>query len=77
LGRDGRGGTGAGSGAVEAVGRAECRPSGRQATHEVAAPRRSRRARKRTAVESGAARGAAEVRETSLGWNPGGTAGAG
>jgi hypothetical protein len=27
-------------------------------------------------VESGAARGAAEVRETALGWNPGGTAGA-
>jgi hypothetical protein len=27
-------------------------------------------------VESGAARGAAEVRETSLGWNPGGTVGA-
>jgi hypothetical protein len=27
-------------------------------------------------VESDAARGAAEVRETSLGWNPGGTAGA-
>jgi hypothetical protein len=26
------------------------------------------------AVESGAARGAAEVRETSLGWNPDGTA---
>jgi hypothetical protein len=27
-------------------------------------------------VESGAARGTAEVRETSLGWNTGGTAGA-
>jgi hypothetical protein len=29
---------------------AECRPSGRQATHEVAAPRRPRRVRKRTSV---------------------------
>jgi hypothetical protein len=29
---------------------AECRPSGRQATHEVAAPRRPRRARERTSV---------------------------
>jgi hypothetical protein len=28
-------------------------------------------------VESGAAHGAAESRETALGWNPGGTAGAG
>jgi hypothetical protein len=28
------------------------------------------------AVESGAARGVAEVCETSLGWNPGGTIGA-
>jgi hypothetical protein len=28
------------------------------------------------AVESGAARGAVEVRETSLGWNHGGTVGA-
>jgi hypothetical protein len=29
---------------------AECRPSGRQATHEVVAPRRPRRARERTSV---------------------------
>jgi hypothetical protein len=32
----------------------ECRPSGRQTTHEVAAPRRPRRARERTLVPRGA-----------------------
>jgi hypothetical protein len=33
---------------------AECRPSARQATHEVAAPRRPHRARERTSVPRGA-----------------------
>jgi hypothetical protein len=72
---------------------AECRPSVRQVTHEVAAPHRLHRARKRTSgprevrqSKSGphaawrwspVPRGAIEVRETTLGWNPGGTAGAG
>jgi hypothetical protein len=62
---------------------AECRPSARQATHEVAAPRRPQRARKRTL-------GPREVRQSksgphaALGWmgvtrgtKPGGTTGAG
>jgi hypothetical protein len=49
---------------------AECRPSARQATHEVAAPRRPRRARKRTS-------GPREVRQSksgphaALGWKGG------
>jgi hypothetical protein len=34
------------------------------------------RAARGATVESGVVRGAAEVRETSLGWNPGGTVGA-
>jgi hypothetical protein len=67
---------------------AECRPSGRQATHEVVAPRRPHRARERTSVPRVARHpksGPHAVRRWSpvprvarpLGWNPRGTAGAG